>query len=268
MWVSSCGVKPQMNIETRLPWRGANGSFFRVRLLYTRMAMARCASGKRVLRFATSSRARRRLSTRDDSARKHYRPRGRIVGPDMAGSFPHPRASRTAGWPRELQRASLLLGTGAAFFWTSFAVGRWIVVVPSVGATYVDLVLAWVAVVVHVSAWPDLWIGLRHLRSRDPKEGDAAVAWRAFLLTLGLVLAAVVVLPLQYHAIASTDAWYMAVYATAFPYLAWTFVPVLALHAILFGRVANYLDRRSRYLIDAGVLVLFAVASEQDCVER
>jgi len=165
-----------------------------------------------------------------------------------------------------LQRASLLLGTGAAFFWTSFAVGRWIVVVPSFGATYVDLVLAWVAVVVHVSAWPDLWIGLRHLRSRDPKEGDAAVAWRAFLLTLGLVLAAVVVLPLQYHAIASTDAWYMAVYATAFPYLAWTFVPVLALHAILFGRVANYLDRRSRYLIDAGVLVLFAVAAATTAV--
>src|SRR6266571_4997649 len=202
MWVSSCGVKPQTNIETRLPWRGANGSFFRVRLLYTRMAMARCASGKRVLRFATSSRARRRLSTRDDSARKHYRPRGRIVGPDMAGSFPHPRASRTAGWPRELQRASLLLGTGAALFWTSFAVGRCVVVV----------------------------------------------------------------LPLQYHAIASTDAWLIAVYVTAFPYLAWTFVPVLALHAILFGRVANYLDPRSRYLIDAGALVLFAVAAATTAV--
>jgi len=165
-----------------------------------------------------------------------------------------------------LQRASLLLGTGAALFWTSFAVGRWIVVVPSFGPTYVDLILAWVAVVVHVSAWPDLWIGLRHLRSRDPKEGDAAVAWRAFLLTLGLVLAAVVVLPLQYHAMASTDAWLIAVYVTAFPYLAWTFVPVLALHAILFGRVANYLDPRSRYLIDAGALVLFAVAAATTAV--
>src|SRR6266568_2141241 len=201
MWVSSCGVKPQTNIETRLPWSGANASFLRVRLLYTRMAMARCASGKRVLRFATSSLARRCLSTRDDSARKHYRPRGRILGPDMAGSFPHPRASRTAGWPRELQRASLLLGTGAALFWTSFAVGRWIVVVPSFGPTYVDLILAWVAV-----------------------------------------------------------------YVTAFPYLAWTFVPVLALHAILFGRVANYLDPRSRYLIDAGALVLFAVAAATTAV--
>jgi len=51
-----------------------------------------------------------------------------------------------------LQRGSLLLGTGAALFWTSFAVGRWIVVVPSLGPTYVDLILAWVAVVVHVSA--------------------------------------------------------------------------------------------------------------------
>src|SRR6266699_1311974 len=250
MWVSSCGVKPQTNIETRLPWSGANGSFLRVRLLYTRIAMARCASGMRVLRFASSSLARRRLSTRDDSARKHYRPRGRILGPDMAGSFPHPRASRTAAWPRELQRASLLLGIGAALFWTSFAVGRWIVVVPSFGPTYVDLILAWVAVVVHVSAWPDLWIGLRHLRSRDPKEGDAAVA----------------VLPLQYHAIASTDAWLIAVYVTAFPYLAWTFLPVLALHAILFGRVANYLDPRSRYLIDAGALVLFAVAAATTAV--
>jgi len=165
-----------------------------------------------------------------------------------------------------LQRASLLLGIGAALFWTSFVVGRWIVVVPSFGPTYVDLILAWVAVVVHVSAWPDLWIGLRHLRSRDPKEGDAAVAWRAFLLTLGLVLAAVVVLPLQYHAIASTDAWLIAVYVTAFPYLAWTFLPVLALHAILFGRVANYLDPRSRYLIDAGALVLFAVAAATTAV--
>src|SRR6266487_4708299 len=46
MWVSSCGVKPQTNIETRLPWSGAKGSFFRVRLLYTRIDMARCASGK------------------------------------------------------------------------------------------------------------------------------------------------------------------------------------------------------------------------------
>jgi len=165
-----------------------------------------------------------------------------------------------------LQRAALLLGTGAALFWTSFAVGRWIVVVPSVGPVYVDLVIAWVAVVVHVSAWPDLWVGLRHLRSRDPKEGDAAVAWRAFLLTLGLVLAAVVALPLQYHAIVSTDAWLFAVYVTAFPYLAWTFVPVLALHAILFGRVANYLDPRSRYLIDAGALVLFAVAAATTAV--
>src|SRR5436309_990621 len=137
MWVSSCGVKPQTNIETRLPCSGANASFLRVRLLYTRMAMAQCASGKRVLRIATSSIARRCLSPRDDSAQKHYRPPSRILAPDMVCSFPH---------------------------------------------------------------------------------------------------------------------------------LAWTFVPVLALRAILFGRVANSLDLRARYLIDAGALVLFAVAAATTAV--
>ena len=64
----------------------------------------------------------------------------------------------------------------------------------------------------------------------------------------------------------SADAWTFLVYVTAFPYLGWTFVPVLALHGILFGRVANYASPRSQYLIDAGVLLLFAVAAATTAV--
>jgi len=48
---------------------------------------------------------------------------------------------------------------------------------------------------------------------------------------------------------------------TSFPYLGWTFVPILALHGVLFGRVAYYLESRSRRLVDAGAVVLFAVAA-------
>ena len=121
--------------------------------------------------------------------------------------------------------------------------------------------LAWVAVLVHVAAWPNLWIGLRDLRVRLPRDGNPIVAWRSFLLTLILILGAVLLLPLEYHSIASTDAWIFIVYVTAFPYLGWTFVPILALHGILFGRVANYLDPRSHYIAIAGAMVLFAVAA-------
>lgn len=185
----------------------------------------------------------------------------------MTGSFPHPRvASRRVTWPRELHRAAILLGASGALFWSSFAVGRWIVSTPDSGPIYVDLLLAWGAVIVHVGAWPDLWLGLRGLRARQPNDGSALLAWRAFLLTLVLILGALVVLPLEYHIIASTQAWLLILYVTAFPYLGWTLVPVLALHGILFGRVANYMEPRARIVIAGGALVLFAVAAATTAV--
>src|SRR5207302_1716136 len=70
-----------------------------------------------------------------------------------------------------------------------------------------------------------------------------------------------VLLPIEYHSLSSTDAWIFVVYVTSFPYLGWTFVPILALHGVLFGRVAYYLESRSRRLADAGAVVLFAVAA-------
>jgi len=81
------------------------------------------------------------------------------------------------------------------------------------------------------------------------------------MITLVIILAAVVILPIEYHSLSSTDAWIFVVYVTSFPYLGWTFVPILALHGVLFGRVAYYLESRSRRLADAGAVVLFAVAA-------
>lgn len=171
-----------------------------------------------------------------------------------------------AFWPRDLARGALLLGASGAVFWSSFAAGRWIVSVPNVGPIYVDLLLAWVAVVLHASAWPDLWVGLRDLRARQPNDDDVGVAWRAFLLTLGLVFAAIVILPLEYDAFTSTDAWIFILYVTAFPYLGWTFIPILALHGILFGRVARSLKPPMQLVTDAGAFVLFAVAAASTAV--
>src|SRR2546427_9586787 len=51
MCVSSCGVRPQTNMDTRFAWRGTNSSFVIDRVLYTRMGIARSASRRRVLRF-------------------------------------------------------------------------------------------------------------------------------------------------------------------------------------------------------------------------
>jgi len=166
-----------------------------------------------------------------------------------------------ASWPRDLHRAALLLGVGSLVYWSSFAIGRVILWIPNLGIVFLDLFLAWVAVLLHVAAWPRLWAGLRDLRARRPREASPILAWRAFLLTLILVLSAVVLLPLQYRSYGATDSWLVVLYVTAFPYLAWTFVPLLALHGILFGRVAFYLDRASRRLTDLRAAVLFAVAA-------
>jgi len=181
----------------------------------------------------------------------------------MAGSSPHPRAaSARRSWPRDLRRAATLLGIGSALYWFSFAIGPTMVIVPTLGgALYVDLLLAWIAVLVQVAAWPSLWGGLRDLHERHPQETSPILAWRAFLLTLLLSLAAVAFLPIQYHTYASSEAWILVLYVSAFPFLAWTSIPVLALHGIVFGRVANYLGSRARYLVDFGALVLFAVAA-------
>jgi len=119
---------------------------------------------------------------------------------------------------------------------------------------------------VHVAAWPNLWIGLRDLRGRQPRDDHPVIAWRSFVITLIMILAAVVILPIEYHSLASTDAWIFVVYVTSFPYLGWTFVPILALHGVLFGRVAYYLESRSRRLADAGAVVLFAVAAATTAV--
>jgi hypothetical protein len=151
-------------------------------------------------------------------------------------------------------------------FWSSFAVGRWIVPTAEFGPIYVDLLLGWVAVLVHVAAWPNLWIGLRDLRGRQPRDDHPVIAWRSFVITLIMILAAVVILPIEYHSLASTDAWIFVVYVTSFPYLGWTFVPILALHGVLFGRVAYYLESRSRRMTDAGAVVLFAVAAATTAV--
>jgi hypothetical protein len=158
------------------------------------------------------------------------------------------------------------LGVSAALLWSSFAIGRWIVVAPGSGPIYLDLVIAWTAIVVHVAAWPNLWAGLRDLRGRRPLDGDSIVAWRSFLLTLVLIVAAIVILLLEYHSNGSSGAWMILLYLTAFPYQAWMSIPILALHGILFGRVANYLEPRSRHIAATGALVLFAVAAATTAV--
>ena len=55
-------------------------------------------------------------------------------------------------------------------------------------------------------------------------------------------------------------------YTSAFPFLAWIFTPTLALHGILFGRTANYLDAPSRRLAEAGIVILFSVAAATTAV--
>jgi hypothetical protein len=185
----------------------------------------------------------------------------------MPGSFGFSRGStRRGSWPRELHRGALLLGVSAALFWSSFAIGRLIVSFPDSGPIYVDLLLGWVAVLVHVASWPNLWVGLRDLRGRQPRDDHPVIAWRSFVVTLVMIVAAVVILPIEYHSLASTDGWIFIVYVTSFPYLGWTFVPILALHGILFGRVAYYLESRSRWMADVGAILLFAVAAATTAV--
>src|SRR2546425_2821163 len=88
----------------------------------------------------------------------------------MAGFLPSRRAATSrVSWPLGLRRAAFLLAASIALFWSSVASGRWIIPIPHSGPIYGDLLIAWVAVLVHISAWPNLWAGLRDLRAVRPR---------------------------------------------------------------------------------------------------
>lgn len=180
----------------------------------------------------------------------------------MAGLSPTPRASRApVTWPSELHRAGVYLAASGVFYWMSYAFSGWTVWIAGFGLIYMDLIFAWVAVLLNIFAWPDLWDGLRDLVAAHPAAPDALVARRSFFMALALVVGAIVFLPLQYHIYASTQTLLLVLYVSTFPFLAWTFIPTLALHGILFGRVGNFLAPAARRLVDLGAMVLFAVAA-------
>src|SRR2546422_9384097 len=129
-------------------------------------------------------------------------------------------------WARELRRAALLLAASVALFWSSLATGRWIIPIPDSGPIFGNVLIVCLAVVVHVSAWPNLWSWLRHLRARQPNDPTVVVAWRAFLLTLVVVVAAIIVVLLEYHAIVSPEAGVFILYGPPFSSPRWVFVPV------------------------------------------
>jgi hypothetical protein len=194
--------------------------------------------------------------------RKSYALPVRVVAPSMQDSIPAPRApAGRPSWARVLQRAAFLLAASFALFGSSLAIGRWIVSLPGLEFIYADVLLAWIGVVAAASAWPNLWAGLRDLRARQPDDANGVIAWRALLLTLLVAVATVVGLLLQYRAVASTDVWIFFVSWSVLRFAGWSIVPILALHGIIFGRVARSLEPRFRYLTDVGVLVLFAVAA-------
>src|SRR2546428_10033432 len=108
----------------------------------------------------------------------------------MRDSFLSRRASAVrASWARALQRAALLLAASVALFGSSLAVGRWTVSLPGSEFIYGDVLLAWIGVVAYVSAWPNLWAGLRDLQARRPTDSNGVVAWRSFSLCLLVAVA-------------------------------------------------------------------------------
>src|SRR2546428_4495225 len=124
----------------------------------------------------------------------------------MRDSFLSRRASAVRpSWARALQRAALLLAASVALFGSSLAVGRWTVSLPGSEFIYGDVLLAWIGMVAYVSAWPNLWAGLRDLQARQPTDSNGVVAWRAFSLSLLVAVAPVVGLLLQHHALASAN---------------------------------------------------------------
>ncbi len=180
----------------------------------------------------------------------------------MAGFSPNPRVSRArAIWPRQLHRGAAWLAAGAVLYWMAFAFGGWTIWINGLGVVYMDLLLAWVGVLLNALAWPDLWDGLKGLVATHREDTDALVARRAFFMVLGFLGVGAAILPLQYRVIAPTGIWILTLYISSFPYLAWLFIPTLALYGILFGRVGNFLDPTSKRLTDAGAMILFAVAA-------
>src|SRR2546428_1158775 len=120
----------------------------------------------------------------------------------MRDSFLSRRASAVRpSWARALQRAALLLAAlllaaSVALFGSSLAVGRWTVSLPGSEFIYGDVLLAWIGVVAYVSAWPNLWAGLRDLQARRPTDSNGVVAWRSFSLSLlGAVATPLALLP-------------------------------------------------------------------------
>src|SRR2546426_1237879 len=151
-------------------------------------------------------------------------------------------------WARELRRAALLLAASVALFWSSLATGRWIVPIPDSGPIFGDVLIVWLAVVVHVSAWPNLWAGLRDLRARQPNDPTVVVARRAFLLTLVVVVAAIIVVLLEYHAIVSPEAGGFILFVPRFLFLRWSFFPILPPPRVLFCPAARCLRPPCRHL--------------------
>lgn len=180
----------------------------------------------------------------------------------MAGSSPTPRAAAPSPtWPRDLHRAAVFLAASGTCYWFSYALQGSTIWLGGIGGIYLDVLLAWFAVLLNVATWPDLYSGLRGLKAARPSDRSAVLAWRAFLLTIVLVVAGLVFLPLRYHATTSTETWLLVLYVSAFPFLGWTFVPILALHGILFGRVGDYLRPWPRAAAQFGAGLLFAVAA-------
>jgi len=112
-----------------------------------------------------------------------------------------------------------------------------------------------------ISAGPNLGSGLRDLRAAQPQNPNGVVAWRAFLLSFLVAVAAVVVLILQFDAIASAEAWVIIFSWSPVRLAGWALMPILALHGIVFGRVARSLEPPFQYLADLGALILFTVVA-------
>src|SRR2546425_9388063 len=158
--------------------------------------------------------------------RKSYGPSGRHVGTSMWDSIPSQGASAVRpSWARALQRAALLLAASVALFGSSLAVGLWTVSLPGSEFIYGDVLLAWIGVVAYVSAWPNLWAGLRDLQARRPTDSNGVVAWRSFSLCLLVAVATVVVLLLQYHALALAHGLVFIVSLPLLRFARWALLP-------------------------------------------
>src|SRR3989442_2521664 len=154
----------------------------------------------------------------------------------MRDSFLSRRASAVRpSWARALQRAALLLAAlllaaSVALFGSSLAVGRWTVSLPGSEFIYGDVLLAWIGVVAYVSAWPNLWAGLRDLQARRPTDSNGVVAWRSFSLCLLVAVPTVVGLLLPYPAPALGHLWIFLAALAIMRFAASPLLPSPALH--------------------------------------